>query len=286
MDNSLFYDGLQKPDRILYTPTAFAKTSLIYMQETGELKAADKHISRRNNLHSYLFFIVLNGKGNIKYKNKDYIVKRGDCVFLDCHNNYYHHQSSNDLWTLKWVHFNGGNMNGIYNKYVQRGGKPCFTSSKFLEYDSLLSEIYNIAVSDTPIRDMKLYEKLVSLLTMILEECWTSDVYGKQQDSKDLILVKHYLDNNYKNKISLDELAEIFYINKFYLAKLFKKQFGVSIINYLMQVRITHAKRLLRFTDMSIERIGQECGINDPNYFARIFKKIEGISPGSFRKMW
>lgn len=51
--------------------------------------------------------------------------------------------------------------------------------------------------------------------------------------------------------------------------------------------RITHAKRLLRFTDHSIERIGQECGIGDTNYFTRIFRKVEGgVTSGGYRRMW
>ncbi len=53
-----------------------------------------------------------------------------------------------------------------------------------------------------------------------------------------------------------------------------------------MEVRITQAKQLLRFTDMTVEAVGAECGMEDANYFSRLFKKLEGISPGEFRKMW
>ena len=94
------------------------------------------------------------------------------------------------------------------------------------------------------------------------------------------------LDTHYTEKITLDALAERFYINKFYLTRVFKEQFGQSVTNYLVQLRITQSKRLLRFTDRSIEAVAQECGLNDANYFSRLFKKVEGITPGEYRRQW
>ena len=78
----------------------------------------------------------------------------------------------------------------------------------------------------------------------------------------------------------------MFYINKFYLTRIFKEKFGVTLNNYLLQIRITHAKQLLRFTDKTVETIGVECGMGSVHYFSRMFKKIEGISPSEYRKIW
>lgn len=286
MKKSLFHNELEKSDRILYTPAPFAKSNLIYLQETGELKARKNHISRRDNLKSYLFFIVLNGTGKVMYKKQDYIAKKGDCVFLDCTDEY-SHESLDDLWTLKWVHFYGDNMDGIYKKYVQRGGKPCFKSDNFIEYNSLLDDIYAVASSDVNVRDMKLYERLVSLVTMIMTDGFGNNYQVSEEASaRNLMPLKKYIDEHYNEKITLDFLSEKFYINKYYLTRLFKKQYGTSIVNYILQVRITHSKQMLRFTDMSMEQISEECGFSDTNYFSRVFRKIEGISPSVFRKMW
>ena len=98
--------------------------------------------------------------------------------------------------------------------------------------------------------------------------------------------IKDYLDAHYGEKITLDALAEQFYINKFYLTRVFKEQFGQTVTGYLMQLRITQAKRLLRFSDKNIETIAQECGMSDANYFSRIFKKVEGTTPGQYRRQW
>ena len=60
----------------------------------------------------------------------------------------------------------------------------------------------------------------------------------------------------------------------------------MTITAYVLSVRITRAKSLLRFTDMSIEEVGAASGMSDANYFARSFKKMEGMTPGEYRRLW
>ena len=85
--------------------------------------------------------------------------------------------------------------------------------------------------------------------------------------------VKSYLDENYKEHITLELLSQKFYINKYYLTKIFKETYGVTIISYLETRRITQAKNLLRFTDMTVDEISAAIGMNDANYLARRFRK-------------
>lgn len=286
MDQAAFQGNVVRSRRIIYTPSVFAKANLIHMQEVGELQAERPHESRRENLSSYLFFVVEKGSGELEYQGARWQLKAGDCVFLDCQKGYLH-RSSEELWTLRWTHFYGPNMGGIYRKYVERGGKPSFTPEEPAQFTAILQELQVLAASDEYIRDMKIYEKLTALLTLLMAESWQP---GEQKRSirrrQNLQEIKEYLDNHYAEKITLDDLAERFYINKFYLTRIFKEQFGVPVNGYLLQLRITHAKQLLRFTDWTIERVGQECGMDDPNYFARAFKKIEGTTPGEYRRNW
>ena len=286
MDASLFHGNLVTSSRIIYTPSVFAKTNLIHLQEIGKLKAQKPHVSKRENLSSYLFFMVLSGSGTLEYRDRTFQLGKGDCVFLDCRKAY-SHRSSEDLWSLKWVHFYGPNMSGIYDKYIERGGHPVFHPADLTLYEQLHSQLCEITYSASYIRDMKIYEKLTALLTLLMEESWNPQEKRRRSAGKqNLQNIKEYLDQNYREKITLDQLSEQFFINKFYLTRIFKEQFGLSVTNYLLQTRITHAKQLLRFTDLSIEKIGQECGMHDANYFSRMFKKVEGISPGEFRKLW
>ncbi len=273
-------------NRILYTPSEFAKHNLIHLQETGTLQALTPHTNSRNKLHSYLFFVVKDGHGILNYEGKTFELTKDTCVFIDCFKPYFH-TSSEQLWTLQWVHFYGPNMSQIYQKYVDRGGKVCFKSRHLEDYISLLNQIYNTASSADYIKDMKIFEKLTALLTLLMEDSWGASMEAKHPAGKrDLQDVKNYIDLHFKEKILLDEIASHFYINKFYLTRIFKEQFGLPISQYIIQLRITHAKKLLRFTTLPMDEIAIECGMNDANYFSRMFRKVEGISPGDYRRKW
>lgn len=286
MSNTLFSGGSVKSNRILYTPSDFAKTNLLHLQEIGELQATKPHVSSRKGLASYLFFIVTEGSGTLTYDGTAHELKAGSCVFIDCQKAY-SHASSEQLWTLNWAHFYGPNMREIYKKYVERGGKPTFKTVRSNDYLQKINQLYHIANSSDYIKDMKIFEQLSSLLTMLMEDSWAPSKESKNPTGKrNLQDVKEYIDVHFKEKLLLNDLAEQFFINKYYLTRVFKEQFGLSISHYIMQQRITHAKHLLRFSDHSIEQIASLCGLEDANYFARVFRKVEGVSPGEYRRQW
>lgn len=285
MNQTSFHDDIVSDRRILYTPSPFAKKALLHLQEIGSLTAVEPHTSRRNHMDSFLFFIVESGEGTLHYRGTTYDLKPGDCVFINCKDPYSHH-TSHRLWSLRWVHFFGNNLEEIYEKYEQRGGMPTFTPAHLSQLENTLAELTSIAEGTDSIRDMLLCEKLMTLLTGIMKEgCPEFRNHGEKK-RRILSDVKDYLDEFFQTEISLDDLAERFFINKYYLTRIFKEQFGQSILSYVTGVRITRSKQLLRFSDYSMEEIALECGFCDGNYFARTFKKTEGITPGQFRKTW
>ena len=178
-------------------------------------------------------------------------------------------------------------MTAIYEKYASRGGRPCFHTTDLQAYAQIYHAIFDLTDSNSTSRDMKIYEKLVSLLSLLMEESHSLTSHSSDKSRKrNLQSVKEYIDTHYAEKITLDQLSSQYFINKFYLTHSFKDQFGTPVNSYLIQVRVTHAKQLLRFTDLPIEKIGQECGMSDANYFSRVFKKTEGVAPGEYRKAW
>lgn len=285
MENTLFYEDLVESERILYTPSLFAKSSLLHLQEIGKLRAQKQHTSQRAHLASYLFFTVLSGFGTLEYNHKLYYLNPGDCVFIDCRNPYAHRTSQN-LWTLQWIHFDGPFLANVYEKYMERGGQPVFHPADSASFLEIWQVLYDTAVSVDYIRDMRINEYLNCILTLLMKESWNPEVKRINTKKQNLLEIRNYLDLHYTEKVSLDTLAETFFINKFYLTRIFKEQFGISITNYLLQKRITHAKHLLRFTDKTVEAIGFECGMGAVHYFSKTFKRIEGIPPGEYRRLW
>ncbi|MCD7864403.1 MAG: AraC family transcriptional regulator [Lachnospiraceae bacterium] len=335
MNNTLFTNAYVSSRRRIYTPSVFAHSSLLHLQECGQLTAARPHVSSRSNLESYLFFLVLKGSGFLEYDGVRYEVKTGDAVFIDCRRPY-SQASSEDLWTLKWCHFHGPNAAAIYRKYKERGGYAVFHPEKagdaagcavfrpekagaavrstingdvddtcsdegakilqaddFGTYETILDEIYEIAGSDSYTRDMQLNFKLTELLTLLMEESWHPDREERTeagaasgvQKKVNVLEIKAYVDAHYEQPLTLESLAKQFYFSKHYLARRFKEQFGITVTAYIQQVRITRAKELLRFTDDSVETIAAACGYEN-NYFSRLFHKIEGVSPGVYRRNW
>jgi len=153
-------------------------------------------------------------------------------------------------------------------------------------FTDILSDLYQLAAAFDYIRDMRINEKLGTLLTLLMEQSWHPESRSESRKRLELLSIKNYLDEHYTEKIVLDDLSEKFFINKFYLSKIFKETYGTTINNYLISKRITRAKQLLRFTDMTVDEVGAAVGMGDANYFSRMFKKVEGSSPREYRKQW
>ena len=273
-------------DRVLYTASSFARSSLLHLQEIGQLKAKRSHTSSRTNLQSYLFFIVVDGTGQLVYEDKEYELSSGSCVFIDCKKKYSHTTDANNLWTLRWCHFYGPTLNSIYQKYCERGGRPVFTPEDSTPFFSILDKLLAVSKGSDYMRDMLINEQLSTLIRLIMAESWHPEDKALPSKKASVLGVKKYLDENYASRISLDDLCNRFFISKYYLTHSFKEQFGLSITNYLLSVRITYAKQLLRFSSKTVEEIGYEVGIGAPAYFSRVFKEIEGVSPSVYREQW
>ena len=95
--------------------------------------------------------------------------------------------------------------------------------------------------------------------------------------------VKRYIDLHFKEPLTLDQLAEEAHINKYYLSHAFKREYGVSPINYMISRRIEESKYLLAETDLSTSQIAQLLGFSSLSYFSQVFRRTQGVSPMEFR---
>ena len=102
--------------------------------------------------------------------------------------------------------------------------------------------------------------------------------------SKECAAVRRYIDSHFKESLSLDVLAEVAHVNKYYLVHTFSKEYGISPINYLISRRIAESKQLLSDTDHSLSQISHMLGFSSPSYFSQSFRKLEGISPMEYRR--
>lgn len=92
-----------------------------------------------------------------------------------------------------------------------------------------------------------------------------------------------YIENHYSEKLSLNSIADQIHISPVYLSNLFTKVVGKSITEYLQGLRVEHAKRFLMATELSVSEIAQKVGYSDVKYFVKIFKRLTGLTPSSFK---
>lgn len=97
--------------------------------------------------------------------------------------------------------------------------------------------------------------------------------------------IRNYIDNHYKEPLTLDLLAAKIKANKYHIAHTFKREFGISPINYMIHCRIEECKRLLDETDLSLSQISGIVGFSSASYFSQRFRQNVGISPVEYRKM-
>ena len=96
--------------------------------------------------------------------------------------------------------------------------------------------------------------------------------------------IRRYIDMHFKESLTLEQLAEESHMNKYYLSHAFKREYGVSPINYMISRRIEESKYLLAETDLSMSQIAQLLGFSSLSYFSQVFRRTLGISPKEYRQ--
>ena len=133
------------------------------------------------------------------------------------------------------------------------------------------------------IKKTMLYRELISaeLKRLIIK----SMIFTKYDKSPDLIKdILNYLNKNYKNNITLLDIANKFSYHPNYINRIFKKYNGKTIHSYLNELRLAEAKQLLRSTNLSVSKICELCGFESYSYFIKNFRTYIGISPLKYRK--
>jgi len=205
-------------------------------------------------------------------------------------------QKSKEL--IKYV--NKGNEQGIKQCIQEIGNiirqdrlEPNLAKSIFIniymEFKDFYKEYTNIFM------DTSSYSKGINSLNTlqeIIEYCINFYIKlcsyvntGTEQSTTPIIeITKKYIEEHYMEQISLSTLAQICFVSPSYLCTLFKKKTGLSIIDYINEIRVENAKKYLKDIKLKTFEIAELVGFSDATYFSRVFKNITGISPSDYRK--
>lgn len=133
-------------------------------------------------------------------------------------------------------------------------------------------------------QSMRSIEDLINFLSYLVD---VSIDYIQFTNSQKTVVQKicDYIDQNYEENISRSTIAEALYLSPDYVARIFKKETGISLINYLIKKRIEVAKELLANTNHPVHLISDKVGYGNYSYFTKIFKKETNTTPMDYRKL-
>ena len=271
------------PRRRLCTPDGFARASLLHVQEIGELAPLGPMESRRAGFPSFLFLLAEWGEGMVREGAEARPLRAGECALLDCRRGC-GHATGEPPWRLKWIHFDGPGAAAFHARWRERVGGPVLRATAPERYRHAWETVWDAVSSGDPIRDFRANDRLAALLTLLMEDA----LGGAAPDhrAKRLAAVRDWIEAHCAEEVTLDRLAAVAHLNKFTLVREFRVRYGVPPVRAVAQARVARAKRLLRFTDDTVEAVGAAVGVPDPNYFARLFRRVEGVSPRAFRNRW
>lgn len=278
------YTWSENSIRFINTPTASARKTFFYVQETGYFQTVSPYFTERMNLNSFLIFFTISGRGLLKYNGNTYDLLPGTAAFINCMNYHYYECPRNETWEFLWVHFNGSTALGYYEEFIKNGFRISVEKDTFF-MERTLRRILSL----TQKKDLHSEIIVSSLLTDLL----THFLIINSSENLSLGFMPDYIKNilkeieqNFQDYLSLDSLALETGISKYHMSREFKRYMGITLNEYIIMTRLNHAKELLKYTDKTVEEIAFSCGFHHVSHFINQFKKHEKSTPLQYRKEW
>ncbi|NOU94032.1 helix-turn-helix domain-containing protein [Paenibacillus sp. LMG 31456] len=230
---------------------------------------------------------IVDGEGSFIIGDKEYVAGRGDLIIYN--QGVSHEERSKAENPLKTYYCGVSNLaiEGIDEGCIlPRHQSPVIrTNALGSKIEGLFSQIFEEVNSQTMGCQIICQNYLSSLLVFIhrIVSAHESLIVSSEQHSVGY-QIQEFLDNHFMQDISLNEIANSLYISPYYLSRIFKEKTGYSPINYVIQLRIGEAKKLLLTSNLTIQEISHRMGYDNSNYFSVLFKKVTGASPNQFRK--
>jgi AraC-like DNA-binding protein len=248
--------------------------------------------------HEHLQLIYfLSGKALIGCNSRSYLAKAGDLAVINGNELHYGENLSASLVCymirIDFSFLLSNQIDSCQTKYIapliqnqisfknlvhnDRNITHC-TKKMIAEYTSKKAG-YELAIKACT------YELVVLLLRGYLDK-----IYSEKERSSIMRNVKRFqqildfLDNHYREPITIEQLASMVCISKYHFCRLFKERTGKSAGDYIHHLRINYALKLMRESDLNITEIALASGFSDTNYFCRVFRKYQNFSPSQYRK--
>ena len=242
----------------------------------------DWHSVPHTHNHMELFFIV-GGKGQFLIDDQLYPVDVNTLVMINP--NVTHTEVSLNAQPLEYIVLGIDGIELATTK-TSNGQFSILDHYESMEISSCLRNILREMEQKNPGYE-DVCQAYMEILIIRLMRTTTLAVPSEPQaisTNRQCAAVRRYIDLHFKEPLTLEQLAEEGHMNKFYLSHAFKKEYGLSPINYMISRRIDESKYLLAETDLSMSQIAQLLGFSSLSYFSQVFHRTQDISPKEYRQ--
>lgn len=244
-----------------------------------------KHIIREDGLPCHQLALCANGMGKFCVGNREFTINKGDAFYF-APNTPHQYYPVKEPWTTIWILFSGPGADALLDTMNFRQYEVFSIinlDEGLIWYNRLFNTLSQKGSNHMPEASAILYSMLVNICRQLNAE----DSYSQQSVSGKLERVLDYIKENYNTDISLNDMAEIAGVSSSYLCRIFKREFNLTPVAYLIRYRINLAKEILiNNPDKSIKSIAYETGFSDNSYFGALFREYEGCSPNQFRSLY
>ncbi len=235
-------------------------------------------------LKNAVIHYVSKGKGTFKVNNKIFNLKQGDMFIILKGMNVEYMASMDDPWEYYWIGFSGSNSSEYLNRtsIIDAYAVTCTEDSKIPNIILNMCEIsknYNPSCSD----DIVLLRELYSLLYTFIKEFPKEFEYKDKELHTYIQEAINFINSNYMNSITINEVANHVNLSRSYLYKMFIKNLKVSPQKYLINLRMYKATLLLKSTKLPIGEVANKVGYTDSLLFSKTFSKYFSMSPLNYR---
>ncbi len=256
----------------------------VYITSIG-INYEESEIVRPNGFPEHQWLQCKAGRGTFHYKGKEISVGEKQGLFIK-KGEPHAYTAQQKPWMTHWITFDGYGIESIL-KQCQLFQTGIYEVENDAAVYAQIQQIMVLAEQRGPLSAVKLSSALFAFLAVLAESVRPSEQTSVKHRYRQLVPVLLYLDEHYNEVVTLEQLAACIGITPQYLCILFKKFFGKRPIEYLNHLRINKSKPLLMHRlDLSIAEIGREVGFENPSYFGKRFRELEGMSAGAFRDLF
>lgn len=239
---------------------------------------ADDRVSFHNRSVRNDYYIMYHiGAGfDIRIKDETFFIEKGDVLIIEPGTEYEYYLCKDSGLNYLWLHFTGSNAKNLLDKFSIEVNKihKCGQISYMIDnWRKMFGEFVN--------NDEYFYSVTEALLTDIIA---TFSRHIKTGGNKKLFKSLFYIHENFRSKITLEKLSELESISQSHYRALFKSMYNQSPTEYILDIRLREAKKLLEETEETLSDIALKTGFFDEFYMSKQFKNHFGITPGRYRK--